>query len=147
MAATPHDAYREERVLAASPLELVAILYGTAQAAVRRARQHLAAGQVAARSRAITQAYDVLAELAGSLDPLRGGGISAGLAPLYDYMQRRLLAANFEQSDAPLEEVLTLLATLGEAWQQIVTPPHPAGHPAVPAAMTAEGVLTPRPSA
>jgi flagellar protein FliS len=147
MAATPQDAYREERVLAASPLELVAILYSAAQAAVRRARQHLALTEVAARSRAITQAYDILAELAGSLDPLRGGGISAGLAPLYDYMQRRLLAANFEQTDTPLEEVLTLLITLGEAWQQIVARPHvPAGNPAVHAAATDAGLI-PRPSA
>ena len=55
-------------------------------------------------------------ELATSLDHERGGEISQRLALLYDYIQRRLLEANLQQSDAPLAEVLGLLSTLSEAW-------------------------------
>jgi len=114
-----HDTYREERILSADPLELVRLLYQAATSAVRDARSHLAAGDIAARSRAISKAHRILAELTVSLDHQRGGEISRRLAQLYDYMMRRLIEANFRQSDPPLAEVLGLLATLAEGWNGI----------------------------
>jgi hypothetical protein len=44
---------------------------------------------------------------------------SASAWLLYDYIQRRLLEANIQQSDAPLAEGLGLLSTLSEAWAGI----------------------------
>jgi flagellar secretion chaperone FliS len=124
-----HDAYLEGRVLSADPLELIRLLYGGASNAVRQARRSLADGDIAGRSRAITNAYDILAELAGSLDHTRGGEIAGRLLALYDYLQRRLIDANVQQADGPLAEVLGLLATLSEAWegaQQQSAPARPA---------------------
>ena len=121
-----HDAYLENRVLSASPLELVHLLYQAATGAVREARRQLAAGEIAARSRAISKACGILMELVASLDHERGGELSHRLAQLYDYMQRRLLEANFRQVDEPLAEVLGLLATLSEAWQGIAQEARPA---------------------
>jgi flagellar protein FliS len=114
-----HDAYLESRILAADPVELVNLLYQACQHSVREAREHLAAGRIAERARAISKAAEIFAELAVSLDYVRGGEISQRLAQLYDYMQRRLLDANMQQSDEPLAEVLGLLATLSEAWEGI----------------------------
>jgi len=121
-----HDAYLESRVLSADPLELVHLLYEAAIAAVREARRYLAEGEIAARSRSITKAFSILQELVAALDHDRGGEISARLAQLYDYIQRRLLEANFQQADEPLAEVLGLLATLAEAWQQVKRESQPA---------------------
>jgi flagellar protein FliS len=123
-----YDAYLESRVLSADPLELVHLLYEAAIDAVREARRYLAAGEIAARSHSITKAFGILQELVASLDHERGGEISGRLAELYDYMQRRLLEANFQQKDAPLAEVLGLMATLAEAWQG-VKPQHQAAAP------------------
>ena len=111
-----HDAYLESRVLSADPVELVNILYQACTAAVREARCHLAEGRIAERSREINKAFAILVELNSSLDHERGGEISKRLALLYDYMRRRLLDANMEQSDPPLAEVLGLLSTLSEGW-------------------------------
>jgi flagellar secretion chaperone FliS len=113
------DAYLEGRVLAANPVELVGLLYHASTDAVREARRHLAEGEIAARSRAICRASDILTELTTALDFERGGEISTRLALLYDYMRRRLTDANFQQSDGPLAEVLGLLATLSEAWDAV----------------------------
>jgi flagellar secretion chaperone FliS len=120
------DAYLESRVLSADPLELVHLLYEAAIESVRDARRHLAAGEIAGRSRAITKAFHILQELMSSLDRERGGEISARLAGLYDYMQKRLLEANFQQADGPLTEVLGLLATLAEAWREVKQQSQPA---------------------
>jgi flagellar protein FliS len=117
-----HDAYLESRVLSADPLELVRLLYQGAIGAVQDARHHLANKRIAERSRAISQAYDILMELRGALDETQGGEIAGRLAALYDYMQRKLLEANLQQSDGPLGEVLSLLSTLAEAWTVIARP-------------------------
>jgi len=114
-----HDAYLESRVLAADPVELVNLLYQGCRQAVRDAREHLAAGRIGERSRAISHACDILFELSSALDRNRGGEISQRLALLYDYMQRRLLEANMQQADEPLVDVLGLLNTLGEAWEGV----------------------------
>lgn len=127
---TAHDAYLEGRILSADPVELVNLLYQACSSSVQEARSHLANGEIAARSRAITKAYEILAELASSLDFERGGEISTRLAQLYDYMKRRLLEANIQQTDAPLADVLGLLLTLSEAWEatrQTVKPPESQG--------------------
>ena len=118
----PHDAYLEGRILAADPLELVHLLYRACTLSVREARQSLAAGDIAARCRSISKAHRILTELAASLDHERGGDFSRRLARLYDYMQRRLLEGNFQQQDGPLSEVLQLLSTLAEAWDEIRRP-------------------------
>ena len=117
-----HDAYLESRVLAADPVELVSLLYHAGTQAVQGARRYLAAGQIAERSQAINRACAIVIELTNSLDHERGGEISQRLALLYDYMGRRLLEANMQQSDAPLADVLGLLTTLSEAWAGVRQP-------------------------
>jgi len=113
------EAYLEGRILSASPLGLIRLLYQGAAGAVREARRHLAAGEIRQRSRAITKACDILVELEQALDYARGGEISRRLGELYFYMQQRLTEANFRQTDAPLAEVLGLLAPLLEAWDAL----------------------------
>ena len=137
-----HDAYLESRILTADPLQLVRLLYQACTGAVRDARRHLAGGDIAARSRSISRAYEVLVELTSALDRERGGEISQRLAQLYDYMQRRLTEANLQQSDAPLAEVLGLLSTLAEAWEGI----QQSAKPAAPAESPWAQPLSPEPA-
>ena len=111
-----NDAYLESRVLSADPLELIAIFYEGALGAVEQARRHLAAGNIPARAAAVSKAVSILAELAGLLDHSTGGELSGRLASLYDYMQHRLLEANFRQIEEPLAEVAGLLRVLAEGW-------------------------------
>jgi flagellar protein FliS len=120
-----HETYLESRVLSADPLELVGLLYQGAVGAVLDARHYLAEGKILERSRSINKAYGILVELMTTLDHERGGDISSRLASLYDYMQKRLLEANFKQTDAPLGEVLGLLTTISEGWAGIAKPAEP----------------------
>lgn len=112
----PYDTYLEDRILSADSIELVDLLYQAAISAVADARRHLAEGQILARARSISKAFDILMELNVSLDFERGGEMSVRLAQLYSYMHRRLVEANARQSDAALAEVAELLATLREGW-------------------------------
>ena len=112
------DSYLENRILGASPLELVAILYQEASKSVREAIGQLDAGDIRARSRAVTRAQLILMELVNSLDLEAGGSIARSLAELDDYMQIRLTEANAAQSRKQLEEVARLLGILEEGWKQ-----------------------------
>jgi flagellar protein FliS len=127
MYATATDAYLENRVLSADPMELVRMLYQAAIGAVRTARHSLEAGDIAARSHSINKAYAIVAELQTSLDHERGGDLAARLDGLYDYLRRKLVEANFNQSDAGLAEVLSLLSNLAEGWDGAANSLKPAG--------------------
>jgi flagellar protein FliS len=113
------EAYTENRVLEASPVELIGLLYEAAMESLMAARRHLAAGDIRERSHAINRACGILLELDHSLDHAAGGELSGRLAQLYEYMNQRLIEANFQQADAPLAEVLGLLATLAEGWDGV----------------------------
>ena len=118
----PLNTYEENRILNASPLGLVRILYAAATRAVQNARQHLRAKDIAARSREITKAQEILLELAASVDPSKAPEFGERLLALYDYMQARLIEANLKQKDGPLAEVASLLETLQTAWSQVEEP-------------------------
>ncbi len=71
------------------------------------------------RTRRDQQGLSGLVELSVSLSAEEAPELSASLAALYAYMQKRLLDANLKQQDEPLAEVLGLLMTLAEAWEGI----------------------------
>ncbi len=116
MYATANDAYLENRVLSAEPIELVRMLYQAAIDAIRNARRYLETGDIAARSSSINKAYAIVAELQSSLDHARGGELAARLDGLYHYLRRKLVEANLKQSEACIAEVLGLLSNLSEGW-------------------------------
>jgi flagellar protein FliS len=111
--------YEENRILSASPVELVGILYDAALRAASEARARLRDGDIGGRSREINRAQMILVELSNSVDCEAGGEIAKRLVVLYDYMISRLAEAHVEQQDAPLGEVEKLLGTLQEAWAQV----------------------------
>jgi flagellar secretion chaperone FliS len=117
------SAYLESRILSASPIDLVNILYEHAILEIQQARQNLARGDVAARSRNISKAIAIIGELQCSLDLEAGGAIAANLGQLYQYMLARLTAGNLRQSDAPFAEVTSLLESLADAWRAIAKGP------------------------
>lgn len=122
MRTNPYEAYIDDEILNAEPLKLVQLMYQGMIDAVTSARASLARRDIKARSRSITKAILILTELSSSLNHEKGGELSARLAALYDYMQRRLLEANQKQVDPPLAEVAQLLQTLFEAWETIAAP-------------------------
>lgn len=122
MGPNPYQRYIEHEVLTAEPVRLVQLLYQGAAEAIASARQKLARGDIKGRSAAVTKAIEILAELSASLDHQHGGEVSARLAALYDYVQRRLLEGNLQQRDQPFAEAERILETLSDAWLQIQLP-------------------------
>lgn len=119
----------ETGVVAASPHQLILMLYEGAELAVRMAIHHMDAHDIPKKSAAISKASIIISEgLRTALDPQRGGELAEQLDALYDYMNQRLMFAHMHNQTAPLTEVLGLLRELREAWQQISGKPNVSSH-------------------
>lgn len=110
----------ETGVVAASPHKLIVMLFDGALQALRNAREHMQAGDIAAKGKSVSHASSIITSgLRASLDLENGGEIAANLDALYDYMVRRLTHAHLHNDVAALDEVARLLGELREAWNAI----------------------------
>lgn len=108
--------YIAHRVLTASPMELVRILYEAGIQALGQAIEAQHSGDVIERGRAISKAVEILSELQASLRHDVREEYSRTLGGLYTYMRTQLMRAHAEQSLTILQEITRLLNTLMEGW-------------------------------
>lgn len=111
-------------VLDASPHQLIALMLSGARERARLAIACLDRGDLPRKAQAISEACAIIGGLNGALNHDAGGEIAGGLQSLYDYAQRRLLAANADNDPGPLHEVDGLLEEIESAWRAI-SPPSP----------------------
>jgi len=106
-------------VLDASPHQLIALMLAGARERARLAAACLERGDLSRKAQAISDASAIIGGLNGALNLDAGGEIADGLQSLYDYAQRRLVAANADNDIAPLREVDDLLGDIESAWRAI----------------------------
>ena len=120
----PLSAYAEAgiaaKVQAASPHQLILLLYDGAATAIGVAGLHIEQNDVAQKGKHISQAIDIINNgLKVSLNTEAGGQLAEQLSALYDYMCRRLIAANIGNDVVALDEVAHLLDEIHSAWKEI----------------------------
>ena len=111
--------YLENRVFSAHPVERVDLLYQVAIDSVNAAIARLKDGDTFARGHAVTKAHEAVEELLVSLDH-SVGSFSRTLAELYVYIQRQLITGHSQRSEQALQEALSVLTTLADAWKVVV---------------------------
>ncbi|MDB6008163.1 MAG: flagellar protein FliS [Gammaproteobacteria bacterium] len=100
---------------AVGPYGIARLLMDGALERIEAARERLLDGDAAGQSQ-LRSAVMIITELRADLDLPRGGAIAANLDDLYDYMCRRLGAADLQNGIAALDEVSHLLDALQSAW-------------------------------
>lgn len=113
------EAYYQTHVQSRSPLELVVMLYDGALRFLQTAADAMDRGDMPTKGVALSKALAILAELQNTLNLQDGGEVAAELDRLYTHMNERLVEANVHRSSAPIHDVIRLLTTLREAWNQI----------------------------
>jgi flagellar protein FliS len=113
------SSYRESSVRGANPVRLVIILYEQAIEDLRRAILALDRGDIEARTREINHAVLVIAQLQSSLDMERGGDVARSLARFYGVLRAGLAEAQQKQSASLLEQQISQLAAVHEAWLEV----------------------------
>ena len=112
----------DANVSAATPHQLIILLFEGAENAIGVAKVHMERGETAQKGALISRAIDIISNgLMASLDLKDGGPLATQLIALYDYMVRRLLRANIENNPAALDEVTQLLKEIHSAWVEMPT--------------------------
>ncbi len=103
----------------ASPHRIIQMLMEGALERLSTARGCIGRGEFAEKGRHIGSAVAIIDGLRVSLDHQAGGEIAENLERLYDYMMKRLLEANMQNSATLLDEVSGLLQEIQGAWNAI----------------------------
>jgi len=111
----PAKAYLRNKILNASPMERVILLYEGAIAACARARDLFGEKRRAQMCDALVRAQNMIRELRNALDMSRGE-IAFGLYRLYSYMTQRLIEANVQHKREHIDEVMRMLRELKQTW-------------------------------
>jgi len=128
----------ETQLAAASPHELITMLFDGAMTAITNAIRQMSDGNIPAKGKSISHAILIIESgLKGALDYKAGGEIAANLEALYDYMGQRLLQANLESNQEKLQEVHRLLGELKSAWEAI----NPSRQPHLPGDQSESSVI------
>lgn len=118
-----YDSYRsvdlEARAAAASPYELVLMLFDGLLDELARARGHIEAKRYQQKGQSLEKCLNILNGLNGALDYEGGGEVVQGLARLYDYCIYRLSEVSVSLSLEGLDEVVNLLGVLREGWEGV----------------------------
>ena len=118
-----YESYRsvdlEARAAAASPYELVLVLFDGLLDELARARGHIEARRFEQKGRSLEKCLNILNGLNGALDYENGGEVVQGMARLYDYCIYRLSDVSVSLSLEGLDEVVNLLGVLREGWEGV----------------------------
>jgi len=101
------------------PVKIIRMLYESALDKLVSARSAIRAGRPGDKAAHIDKVVRIIDSLQMHLDPEQGGQIAVNLDNLYEYMKGRLLTANMNNDEKPLDEVATLLAELNHGWRGI----------------------------
>lgn len=110
----------ETSVSSASPHALILMLFDGCISALKQARYAFTAGASEDKAHHIGVASSILNEgLRASLNVEKGGDIALNLRNLYDYALLRILQANLKSDADALDEVVSLMEPVREAWASI----------------------------
>lgn len=111
--------YQEMQVLAASPGQLVIMVYDHLLVSLKRARLAMDRGDVEQRFLQIEKVRDALTELLVTLDLEKGGEIAVQLKGLYTFFLTELLEVGPRNDVARLDRISGMVQELRDAFAQI----------------------------
>ena len=114
----PLSEYRQVQIETASQEQLILLMYEHAIKSIQTAREAMPNKKYDTVSNSIIKTQDIITELMVSLK-MEAGPIAQNLYRLYDYMNRRLIAANMKKDPVILNEVEKMLSSLLETWKEV----------------------------
>ncbi|MRS89672.1 flagellar export chaperone FliS [Enterobacteriaceae bacterium RIT714] len=116
-----YDAFYESdmaaQVAAATPHQLVLMLFTGLSDELVRAKSHIQASRYERKANSINKCIDILNALTSALDYDKGGELARNMANIYDYCVHRLYEASNNLSVEMVEEVEILLGELRTGWE------------------------------
>lgn len=119
------DAYLQSKVMGASSLELITMLYEKAIVSLSIAKQSITEGVddpelVKKKAVEIGRATDILFYLNDILDRQRGGQIAENLSMIYTTLADELVRANLFNDVEIISKCIEILSNLKSAWEDVI---------------------------
>jgi flagellar secretion chaperone FliS len=129
----PYQVYQQTRVTTSNPMKLVLMLYDGAITFLKKSIENVEKKETKNKIAAINRAKEIIAELNSSLNCEIGGEFALRLRDLYFFMDRHLFQASVKDDVQAIRDVIQLLSSLREAWQnaydQVTAPDNLSRHP------------------
>jgi flagellar protein FliS len=113
---TGRSAYQSTDVETADRGKLVIMVYDHCIKWCKIAREHIQAGRIQDRTKALFRVQDGITELMCALDFEKGGDVAKNLYRLYDFYNRHLSEANVKNSEKHVQQVQEMLENLRASW-------------------------------
>ena len=114
--------YRDNQISSASPEKTVLMLYDGAIGFLRSAIREVDVNRnIPEKARLLEKTVKIIDYLQSCLDRDKGKEISTNLDDLYKYMSIRLTKANLKNDTTIMNEVLNLLLTIRDGWNDMCT--------------------------
>lgn len=110
------QAYQTNQVTTATPAELTLMLYNGAIKFIKQAKASLQDNDLEKVNEYCQRVQSILHELMGTLN--RDVPISQQFLKMYEYMLRRMMAANIHKDGAALEEVEDFFVQFRDTWKE-----------------------------
>lgn len=114
----PYATYTNNKVLTASPAELILMLYEAAIKFTNVAIMSIEKNDIQKAHTNIMKTERIIEELMASLN--HKYEVSKEFDKVYDYIMWRLRNANMKKDPEILEDVLTQLRTMRDAWKEVM---------------------------
>lgn len=116
----PYSKYKATSIQSAGKEKILLMLYEGAIKFTKLGIKACHEKKIADRGQNIGRAYDIVMELANTLDHKVGGEIAKNLEQLYIFIMEQYTKSNISGKPEPLESALKILENLYSAWVQAV---------------------------
>lgn len=113
----PQNVYIRQRIMTASPAELVVMLYDGCKKNLLLAQRDMEKNDPSAAHGHLTKAQAIVLELVNSLD--LSYAVAKELMDIYEFLINEIGEINIEKNPGRIPAVLSILEELREAWQQV----------------------------
>ncbi|HHY74142.1 MAG TPA: flagellar export chaperone FliS [Bacillus bacterium] len=114
----PYQQYKQNSVNTASPGELTLMLYNGCLKFIKQGKAAIKQGNIEQRHENLLKAQSVINELMVTLN--MDVEVSKNMMQMYDYMYRRLIEANTDNSVEILDEVEGYITEFRDAWKEVI---------------------------
>lgn len=113
----PQDAYRQQDILTANPVDVIVMLYDALKKNIIVGKRKIIKNDVQGAHDHLMKAQQIVVELVNSLD--MSYEIAENLLAIYEFILKTLEEANMKKDDKALEPLVEIIGDLREAWHEI----------------------------
>lgn len=113
----PCDAYLKQRVMTASPMELILMLYDALKKNLLLAEKSLQKGEFEAAHNKLIRGQEIVCELLNSLD--MNYELSENLMDVYEFLLHSMALINTNKKAEDIPGLVEIVESLREAWQEV----------------------------